>query len=240
MNTTTIEWTETTWNPTTGCDKVSPGCKHCYAEALVKRFGSKLYPNGFEFTIRRNRFMEPYRLKKPSRIFVNSMSDLFHEKMPVDVLEELFSVMNSLPQHQFQILTKRARRLASLAPVLRWSENIWMGVSIENQDHEGRADYLRQVPAKIRFISAEPLIGPLQLDLTGIHWVIVGGESQRGCRSFNPDWARSLLAQCRSQGVAYFLKQLGGYPSKRDRLEQFPTDLRIREYPVAPNDIRWL
>jgi protein gp37 len=232
MQKTSIGWTEETWNPTTGCNKVSPGCKYCYAEAIAERFrGTPGFPNGFDFVIRRERFRQPLGWKKPAMIFVNSMSDLFHEKMPLDILEELFGVMEKCPQHIFQILTKRHKRLAELAPKLTWHPNIWMGVSIENQAYAFRSDYLRRVPASVRFISAEPLLGPLELDLTDIHWVIAGGESQPGCRPMDIEWARRIRDQCCASGVAFFLKQLGGHPDKRERLDQFPADLRIQEWP---------
>jgi protein gp37 len=172
-------------------------------------------------------------------VFVNSMSDLFHEEMPLSVLRELFGVMTGCPQHTFQILTKRHERLAELAPELHWSPNIWIGVSIENQAYALRADYLRQVPAVVRFVSAEPLLGPLTIDLSsGIHWVIVGGESGPRCRPFDPNWARSIRDQCKVAGVAYFLKQLGGYPDKRHQLSDFPADLRIREWPRGERERR--
>jgi protein gp37 len=228
---TKIQWTDEPWNPTTGCDKVSAGCKHCYAEVITHRW-PKTFPNGFKFTIRRDRFEQPRRWRSPRMVFVNSMSDLFHERMPLDVLKELFAVMADCPQHTFQILTKRHKRLAQLAPQLHWSPNIWMGVSIENQNYATRADCLRQVPAAVRFISAEPLIGPLLLNVDDIHWVIVGGESQLGCRPMDIAWARAIRDQCREAGVAYFLKQLGGHPNERGLLSDFPVDLRIREWPA--------
>jgi protein gp37 len=163
MQPTTIEWTEQVWNPSTGCDKVSAGCKNCYAESIAERFrGGKAFPDGFDFMLRPERFEQPLHWRKPSLIFVNSMSDLFHERMPIEVLKKLFAVMTECPQHVFQILTKRHQRLAELAPLLSWSPNIWIGVSIENQDCTVRADYLRQVPAKIRFLSCEPLLGRLK------------------------------------------------------------------------------
>jgi protein gp37 len=192
-----------------------------------------------EFTLIDSTQVQPRwtRVRDATRYSTIPYTSLYELQMPVDVLEELFSIMASLPQHQFQILTKRAQRLASLAPAFYWPPNVWVGVSIENQEYAARASFLRQAPAQIRFVSAEPLIGPLELDLSGIHWVIVGGESQRGCRPFNLDWARRILEQCRAAGVAYFLQQLGGYPNRRDRLEQFPADLRIREYPdIKPGD----
>lgn len=210
---TGIEWTDRTWNPTTGCDKVSPGCTHCYAEALTKRFHTN-FPNGFDLTLHRNRLEEPKRWKKPSRIFVNSMSDLFHEEVPIDFLKEVFEVMRETPWHIYQILTKRDKRLVQLAPQLEWSDNIWMGVSVENQNYVHRVDSLRQVDAKVRFLSCEPLLGPLQLDLTGIHWVIVGGESGQKHRPMQVEWAQSIRDQCQEAGVAFFFKQWGGRTPK--------------------------
>ncbi|WP_373537718.1 DUF5131 family protein [Microcoleus sp.] len=210
---TGIEWTDRTWNPTTGCDKVSPGCTHCYAEALTKRFHTN-FPNGFDLTLHRNRLEEPKRWKKPSRIFVNSMSDLFHEEVPIDFLKEVFEVMRKTPHHIYQILTKRDKRLVELAPQLEWSDNIWMGVSVENQNYVHRVDSLRQVDAKVRFLSCEPLLGPLQLDLTGIHWVIVGGESGQKHRPMQVEWAQSIRDQCQEAGVAFFFKQWGGRTPK--------------------------
>ena len=174
-----IEWTDKTWNPASGCTKVSLGCKHCYAETLTQRFTNH-FTNGFQFTLHPDRLEQPLHWRKPSRIFVNSMSDLFHEDMPLEFLQRVFEVMRQCPQHIFQILTKRHERLLELAPLLEWSENIWMGVSVENQQYAHRVDFLRDVSAHVRFLSCEPLIGPLELDLTGIHWVITGGESGAG------------------------------------------------------------
>jgi protein gp37 len=206
---TAIEWTDKTWNPTVGCNKVSPGCKHCYAEAITKRF-PRGFPNGFEFTLRPERLDEPRRWRKPSRVFVNSMSDLFHERMPLDFLREVFAVMEECPRHVFQILTKRHERMVDLAPELPWPENVWMGVSVENQDYSHRVDYLRRVPAEVRFLSCEPLLGPLDLDLTGIRWVIVGGESGPKHRPIEADWVRAIRQQTEASGAAFFFKQWGG------------------------------
>ncbi len=210
---TAIEWTDKTWNPTTGCNKVSPGCKHCYAETLTKRF-TQHFPKGFEFTLRPDRLDEPRRWRKPSRVFVNSMSDLFHEHMPFDFLRQIFKTMEECPRHVFQILTKRHERLVELAPELPWPENVWMGVSVENQDYAHRVGYLRQVPAAVRFLSCEPLLGPLQLDLKDIHWVIVGGESGRGHRPMASEWVRAIRAQSHANGTAFFFKQWGGVHPK--------------------------
>ncbi len=210
---TAIEWTDKTWNPTVGCNKVSPGCKHCYAETLTKRFHQH-FPNGFEFTLHPERLNEPRRWRKPSRVFVNSMSDLFHERMPVSFLKEIFQVMEECPKHVFQILTKRHERLIELAPELVWPDNVWIGVSVENQDYIQRVDHLRRVPAAVRFLSCEPLLGPLDLNLEGIHWVIVGGESGRGHRPIEADWVRDIREQCEAADTAFFFKQWGGIHPK--------------------------
>lgn len=211
--TTGIEWTDKTWNPTTGCNKVSHGCTHCYAEILTQRF-PKAFPNGFEFTIHPDRLSQPQRWRKPARIFVNSMSDLFHEEMLLDFLKQVFQVMNDTPRHTFQILTKRGDRLAELAPELSWTPNIWMGVSIESQRYVHRIEFLRKVPATVRFLSCEPLLGHLDLDLTGIHWVIVGGESGKGYRTMESEWAISIQRQCEAANTAFFFKQWGGTTPK--------------------------
>lgn len=210
---TGIEWTDKTWNPTTGCDKVSPGCTHCYAEALTKRF-SKNFPNGFDLTQHPERLEEPKRWRKPSRIFVNSMSDLFHEEVDISFLKDVFEVIRETPWHIYQILTKRPERVLQLASQLDWHENIWMGVSVENQNYVHRVDLLRQVPATVRFLSCEPLIGSLQLNLADIHWVIVGGESGLKHRLMQVEWAQSIRDQCQAAGVAFFFKQWGGRTPK--------------------------
>lgn len=210
---TSIEWTDKTWNPTVGCSKVSPGCKHCYAEALTKRFHQH-FPSGFEFTLHRERLDEPRRWRKPSRVFVNSMSDLFHEQMPLSFLQEVFRVMEECPQHVFQILTKRHERMLELTPELEWPENVWVGVSVENQDYAHRVDYLRQIPAAVRFLSCEPLIGHLSLDLEDIHWVIVGGESGPKHRPIEASWVRDIRSQTHAAGAAFFFKQWGGIRPK--------------------------
>jgi protein gp37 len=210
-----IEWTEATWNPTIGCTKVSPGCDRCYAERITHRFPAT-YPQGFSLTLRPDALELPLRWRRPRTVFVNSMSDLFHADVPEPFIGQVFDVMACCPHHTFQVLTKRAERLARLAPRLPWPGNVWMGVSAEAPEYTWRVDYLRRVPAAIRFISAEPLIAPLpSLDLTGIHWLIAGGESQAGCRPARQEWFQDLRDQCRIAGVAFFLKQLGGHPSKR-------------------------
>jgi protein gp37 len=210
-----IEWTEATWNPTSGCTKVSPGCDRCYAERITKRF-PKTFPNGFALTLRPEALDVPLRWRRPRTIFVNSMSDLFHTDVPEDYLQLVFDVMRRTPQHTYQILTKRAERLARVASRLDWPDNVWMGVSVESKAFAWRIDYLRRVPARVRFISAEPLLEALpNLRLDGIHWLIAGGESQVGCRPAENAWLRDLREQCGRSGVAFFLKQLGGHPSKR-------------------------
>lgn len=215
---TGIEWTDKTWNPTTGCTKVSPGCKNCYAEDITKRFKAT-FPEGFQFTMHPHRLDQPKTWRTPSRIFVNSMSDLFHEQMPLVYLKQIFEVMEACPQHVFQVLTKRAERLAEVADLLPWPDNVWLGVSVETQKYTSRIDLLRQVPAKIRFLSCEPLLGPLTLDLTDIHWVITGGESGHKHRPIEEAWVRSIRDQCQEKGVAFFHKQWGGStPKKNGRL----------------------
>ncbi|WP_261665249.1 DUF5131 family protein [Deinococcus sp. Marseille-Q6407] len=215
---TGIEWTDKTWNPTTGCNKVSPGCKHCYAEEITRRFKGT-FPNGFAFTLHEDRLQQPRSWKKPSRIFVNSMSDLFHEQMPLSYLQQIFEVMADCPQHIFQVLTKRAERMQELAPYLDWPDNVWMGVSVETQKYVHRVDALRTVPCSVRFLSCEPLLGPLDLNLEGIHWVITGGESGAKHRPIDPDWVRSIRDQCLSADVAFFHKQWGGArPKSNGRL----------------------
>jgi len=227
-----IEWTEATWNPTSGCTKVSPGCDRCYAERITKRF-PKSFPNGFALTLRPDALDVPLRWKRPRAIFVNSMSDLFHVDVPDEYLQLVFDVMRRTPQHTYQILTKRAERLARVAPRLMWPGNVWMGVSVESPAYRWRIDYLRTVPAAVRFISAEPLLAALpNLNLSGIHWLIAGGESQTGCRPANLDWFRDLRDQCGNAGVKFFLKQLGGHPSKRGGTEALLDGHRWTEMPV--------
>lgn len=210
-----IEWTETTWNPTVGCTKVSPGCELCYAERVTRRF-TNVFPNGFDLTLRANAVDIPRHWRRPRLVFVNSMSDLFHTAVPDDFIARVFQVMAECPQHTFQILTKRAERLARLGGQLAWPANVWVGVSVESQAYAWRVDYLRSVPAAIRFISAEPLLGSLSLlNLSGLQWVIAGGESQPGCRPASLDWFRELRERCQEASIPFFLKQLGGHPSKR-------------------------
>ncbi len=213
-----IEWTEATWNPVTGCDKVSPGCAHCYAETFAKRFEGvpgHPYEQGFELKLWPERLGIPLSWRRPRMVFVNSMSDLFHERIPDEYVAEVFEVMREASQHTFQVLTKRHERLAELAPELPWPDNVWMGVTIENRRFVHRAGYLREVPAAVRFISAEPLLGPLEgLDLDGIHWLIAGGESGPCHRPVKEEWVTELRDRCEAKGVAYFFKQWGGARSK--------------------------
>ena len=214
-----IEWTNWTWNPVTGCTKVSQGCKHCYAERMAKRLqamGQPNYRNGFNLTMHDHMVELPLRWKKPQRIFVNSMSDLLHEDLPVEFIQRVFDTMHRADWHQYQVLTKRAARLEELDPVLRWADHIWMGVTVEDDRVRGRVDHLRRTRAHVKFLSVEPMIGPLpDLDLTGIDWVIVGGESGPGARPIREEWVLDLLDQCRRQGVAFFFKQWGGVVKKK-------------------------
>ena len=210
---TGIEWTDKSWNPVTGCTKVSPGCIHCYAEAITKRF-PKTFKSGFDLTLHPERLTEPLKWRTPSRIFVNSMSDLFHEEVPLDFIKNVFKVIHATPHHIYQILTKRPERLVELAPHLEFHKNIWLGVSVENQSYVSRIDLLRQVPANVRFLSCEPLLGSLNLDLTNIDWVIVGGESGQKHRPMNIEWAEDIRDQCQKAEVAFFFKQIGGRTSK--------------------------
>jgi protein gp37 len=209
-----IEWTEMTWNPVTGCLKISQGCKHCYAERMAKRLhamGAVRYRNGFEPTLHEDLVDLPKRWKKPRIIFVNSMSDLFQEDVPDDFIGRVFATMRACPQHTFQILTKRSERLKKLGKTLHWTENIWIGVSVEDSRVMGRITDLASVPAQIRFLSCEPLIGPLEnIPLKDIHWVIVGGESGPGSRPMNREWVESIHRQCRRNDVPFFFKQWGG------------------------------
>ncbi|HEX3036918.1 MAG TPA: phage Gp37/Gp68 family protein [Thermodesulfobacteriota bacterium] len=213
-NNSKIEWTEATWNPVTGCTKVSQGCKYCYAERLAKRLkemGNRRYRNGFNVTLHEDIVELPLRWKQPRIIFVNSMSDLFHEKIPLDFIKRVFHTMERCPQHTFQILTKRSKRLKEVAGELSWPPNVWMGVSVENVKVLSRICDLQQVPAQVRFLSCEPLIGPLDsLPLEGIHWVIVGGESGPKARPMKKEWITSILEQCQRANVDFFFKQWGG------------------------------
>jgi protein gp37 len=214
----TIEWTDATWNPVTGCTKISPGCKNCYAERLafrLKEMGNGRYANGFKLTLHPDVLGLPIRWAKPKMIFVNSMSDLFHESVPDDYIREVFRVMEKATWHKFQILTKRADRLARLAPTLPWPSHIWQGVSVESKEFIKRVVLLRTVPATIRFLSIEPLLGPIPtLPLEGIHWVIVGGESGPRHRPIRIEWVREIRKQCVSANIPFFFKQWGGRTPK--------------------------
>lgn len=209
-----IEWTEVTWNPVTGCSKISQGCKNCYAERMAKRLhamGNPRYKNGFKITLHEDLITLPYHWKKPKKIFVNSMSDLFHEDVPLDFIQKTFKTMNNTPQHTYQILTKRSKRLKELSPFLNWTPNIWMGVSVENSDVLFRINDLRETGAFIKFLSCEPLLGPLEnMNLEGIHWIIVGGESGPNARPMKEEWVWDIKLQCERSNIAFFFKQWGG------------------------------
>jgi protein gp37 len=217
--TSTIEWTEATWNPVTGCNKISPGCKFCYAERMAYRLqamGQERYRNAFKVTLQPDALEIPLRWRTPRVIFVNSMSDLFHKEVPPEYIRQVFAVMEQSPQHTFQVLTKRPERAAELSCELPWPANVWMGTSIETVDYVWRARELKRVPARIRFLSVEPLLGPIpRLPLKGIHWVIVGGESGPGARPMKAEWARQIRDQCVARGVPFFFKQWGGTNKKR-------------------------
>ncbi|MFN9644966.1 MAG: DUF5131 family protein [Cyanobacteriota bacterium] len=218
MTTSSIEWTELTWNPTTGCSKYSNGCKYCYAEIMSKRLqamGVEKYKDAFEVRIHPDQLLLPYKWKNPKIVFVNSMSDLFHKEVPADFIKRVFSIMNDNPQHVFQILTKRAERLIDLSAELVWTDNIWMGVSVEDASVTHRVDRLRETSAHIKFLSCEPLLGPLPgLNLDGIHWLIVGGESGTRPRPMREDWVFDIQRQCEEQDVKFFFKQWGGRNKK--------------------------
>ncbi len=213
-----IEWTEATWNPVTGCTKISIGCRNCYAERLAKRLkamGVARYANGFNVTLHDDQIEAPLKWKKPKVIFVNSMSDLFHEAIPDYFIADVFKVMRSCPQHTFQVLTKRSERLRELSNELRWSHNIWMGVSVENAAMKFRIEDLTQTKAMVKFISCEPLLGPInRLPLKNVDWVIVGGESGPHSRAMQKDWVISIRDQCQRKEVPYFFKQWGGTRKK--------------------------
>lgn len=242
-----IEWTESTWNPVTGCSKISPGCKHCYAERLALRLqamGQRNYANGFETTLHESALEIPLRWKKPQRIFVNSMSDLFHKDVPLAFIQRVFATMLKADWHQYQILTKRSDRLLELSPELPWAPHIWMGVSVEDQDRTFRIDDLRKSAAKVKFLSIEPLLGPIpKLDLKKIDWVIVGGESGPGARPMEADWVRGIRDRCLATRVPFFFKQWGGVNKKRtgrtldgrtwDEMPRQPSPTPIR-LPVSP------
>lgn len=214
-----IEWTESTWNPLTGCTKISPGCKHCYAERMamrLKAMGQPNYRNGFKLTLHERTLETPLLWRNRQFIFVNSMSDLFHTDVPEDFIQRVFDTMRRAYWHQFQVLTKRADRLEKLSARINWPENVWMGVSVENKDYTFRIDHLRRTNAKIKFLSLEPLLGPLvNLNLRGIHWVIAGGESGPGARPIREEWVIEIRDQCLRNEVPFFFKQWGGVVKKR-------------------------
>jgi len=218
-----IEWTETTWNPVTGCSKVSAGCLHCYAERMAHRLqamGNRSYINGFEVAMHPRLLDAPLNWRKPRIVFVNSMSDLFHEDIPEAFIRKVFATMRKAHWHTFQVLTKRSERLSALAPKLDWPRNVWMGVSVENSEVQSRIDDLRTVRAEVRFLSLEPLLGPLpNLNLDDIHWAIVGGESGPGARPMNPEWVLDIRDQCEAAGIPFFFKQWGGVFKKRNGRE---------------------
>lgn len=222
MAISSIEWTEMTWNPTTGCNKITSGCKFCYAEIMTRRLkamGQKKYENGFDLTLHPNTLNEPYTWKKPKLIFVNSMSDLFHKDVPIEYIQNIFSVMKDNPQHIFQILTKRADILYchDREGLLDWSPNIWMGVTVEDISVTDRIDLLRETGAKVKFLSCEPLLSDLpKLNLTNINWVIVGGESGRTPRPIKEEWVLQIQEQCKEQSVAFYFKQWGGVNKKKN------------------------
>lgn len=230
-----IEWTEMTWNPTTGCNKISAGCKFCYAEIMARRLkamGLEKYRNGFRLTLHHEALQLPYSWRHPKLVFVNSMSDLFHSAIPMEFLTEVFSVMNDCRRHTFQVLTKRAEVLVERDPFLLWTPNIWMGVSVENEKVLSRIDSLKKSRATVKFLSLEPLLGPLpNLDLKGIDWVIVGGESGPHARSIAKEWVEDIRDQCYSNGVKFFFKQWGGKRKKttgRQLDGQFYNDMPAR------------
>ena len=241
-----IEWTESTWNPLTGCTKISPGCEHCYAERIAMRLqamGQPNYSNGFKLTMHEQALVLPLQWKKPQTVFVNSMSDLFHKEAPVEFILRTFDIMQRAHWHQFQILTKRADRLLELDSLLSWAPHIWMGVSVENSDYIFRIDQLRKTGAKIKFLSLEPLLGPVHsLNLDGIDWVIVGGESGPRARPMDPSWVVDIRNQCQNAQVPLFFKQWGGTNKKKAgrRLEgrtwdEMPASYQLPEPIIASN-----
>jgi len=219
MAKSSIEWTESTWNPVTGCTKISAGCRHCYAERMAIRLqamGQPAYAGGFELALHPEKLRQPLEWRKPSTIFVNSMSDLFHEDIPEEFIQDVFETMREASWHRFQILTKRADRLEDLSDSLEWPENVWMGVTVERQDYVTRVDRLRRTGARVKFLSCEPLLGPIPgLNLESIDWVIVGGESGPNSRPMDPAWVTDLRDQCLNVKVPFFFKQWGGRNKKR-------------------------
>lgn len=240
MAETSIEWTEKTWNPTTGCSKLSAGCKFCYAEVMTRRLkgmGQEKYKNGFKLTIHPESLNIPFTWHKPSTVFVNSMSDLFHKDVPLDFIKQVFQVMNDTPQHTYQVLTKRPELVAKYDAELNWTPNIWMGTSVEDGRVVGRIDFLRKTGAHIKFLSLEPLLGPLpDLNLKKIDWAIVGGESGYRPRPIQPEWVEDIQRQCASKKVAFFFKQWGGWNKKANgRLLNGRTydEMPVRALPIS-------
>ena len=234
-----IEWTGSTWNPVTGCTKISAGCKNCYAERMALRLqaaGVTNYRNGFRLTLHEHALKIPLSWRQPRTIFVNSMSDLFHKEIPLEFISKVFEVMCRAPNHQFQVLTKRSKRLLELSASLPWPQNVWMGVTVENADYVSRIDDLRKTTASVKFLSCEPLLGPIQqLDLEGIDWVIVGGESGPGARPMNPKWVIDIRDQCLAAGIPFFFKQWGGVNKKKTGRK---LQGRIwNQMPIEPNTI---
>jgi protein gp37 len=230
-----IEWTNMTWNPVTGCTKVSQGCKNCYAERMAKRLkamGVERYRDGFKVTLHEDLLEVPKKWKGSKLVFVNSMSDVFHEDVPIEFIQRMFKTMNECPQHTFQLLTKRSERVKELGSQLDWGENIWMGVSVEDERVMHRVDDLREVPAQVRFLSCEPLIGPLSsLQLDGIHWVIAGGESGPRSRPMEREWVEEIREKCEDASVAFFFKQWGGV--RKDLTGRQLNGQTYDEFPVA-------
>ena len=229
-----IEWTESTWNPVTGCTPLSDGCINCYALRMAKRLkamGNSRYSNGFSVTLHHDLIDLPLKWKKPRKVFVNSMSDLFHKKVPEKFIQQIFNTMSRSQQHTFQILTKRAERLAAIASKINWPNNVWMGVTVESGEYTHRIDLLRNISAAVKFLSIEPMIGPVEnLDLNGIQWVIVGGESGPGSRTMKQEWVESIRDQCLQVDVPFFFKQWGGTNKKKagrlingEEWSQYPT-----------------
>ncbi len=219
MATSKIEWTESTWNPVTGCTKISPGCDNCYAERMARRLkamGQPNYRNGFELTIHEDALELPLTWRAARVVFVNSMSDLFHKRVPSEFIRRVFGVMLKAEQHVFQILTKRSHRMVAMNSSLAWPGNVWAGVSVENEDYAFRLDHLRETEARVKFVSFEPLLGPVAgVDLSGIDWVIVGGESGPGARPMEPQWAEDIRDQCLKERIPFFFKQWGGTNKKK-------------------------
>lgn len=238
-----IEWTESSWNPVTGCTKISSGCMNCYAERLANRLkamGQQNYKNGFDLTLHDHMLEIPLKMKKPTTFFVNSMSDLFHKDIPIEFLKKVFSIMNQASWHEFQILTKREDILQERQSLLTWTENIWMGVTIENNDYVHRADVLRDCGAAVKFLSLEPLLGPLpNLNIDGLDWIVLGGESGPGARPIDIDWIRPVRDLCIEKKTPFFFKQWGGFNKKKNgalldgkEWREYP-DRPIRKYPDA-------